>query len=297
MQLLSNNNVHILSETNSNLSLEKIDLSSDLHIDQWDKTLEVKNPCGEVKHFPYSFKETTNKILIIAGDISDNIDLSIKYLDEQSDNYERILFVDGNHEHASTFPNLLDINTINAKIQKLNIDKIVYLLKTHYKIGKTIFIGYCGWWDYDDNNKYSVDSALSYFSSWIKEIAESKGASLSFINNVMKNSYNQHELLKRHLDYYQNDDTIEDIVIVTHTVPLKELALDEKGNIETSCQLQSKAESLLEKYPKLKKWIFGHTHNQLSLVKNGVHFVSNPRGRPEDFDREEYFLKDYNNKN
>jgi predicted phosphodiesterase len=297
MQLLSNNNVHILSETNSNLSLEKIDLSSDLHIDQWDKTLEVKNPCGKVKHFPYSFKETTNKILVIAGDISDNIDLSIKYLNEQSDKYERILFVDGNHEHASSFPNLLDINTINEKIQKLNNEKIVYLPKTHYKLGKTIFIGYCGWWDYDNNKQESIESALSYFESWIKEIAESTGASLSFINNVMKNSYNQHELLKKHLDYYQNDETIEEIVIVTHTVPLKQLALDENGNIETSCQLQSSAESLLEKYSKLKKWIFGHTHNQMSLVKDGVHFVSNPRGRPEDFDREEYILKDYNNKN
>ena len=293
MQFLSENTVHILTETNTNLSLEKIDLSSDLHIDQWDNTLDVKNPCGEVKHFPYSFKKTINRILIIAGDISDDIDLSIKYLNDQSVNYERILFVDGNHEHVSAYPNLLETEYIYNKIKELNNDKIVYLPKTHYKLGKTIFIGYCGWWDYDSNNNNSVNNALKYFKEWIPELSETTN-SLSFINNVMKNSFAQHELIKNYLEIYQNDESIDNIVVVTHTVPLKELALDESGVLETSCQLQSKAKNLIGKYSKLTKWIFGHTHNNLSLNKDGVHFVTNPRGRPEDFNREEYLLKEYN---
>ena len=54
----------------------ELDLVSDLHIDQWDSSLQNLYPCGEIKTFPFNWdKVNHSKILVVAGDISDNIDL------------------------------------------------------------------------------------------------------------------------------------------------------------------------------------------------------------------------------
>ena len=50
-------------------------------------------------------------------------------------------------------------------------------------------------------------------------------------------------------------------------------------------------EKLIDVSDKLNYWIFGHTHKQYNLKYKGVHFISNPRGRPEDENREVYNIK------
>jgi predicted phosphodiesterase len=293
--MLSNLSYPLFTESNKNLTINSIDVVSDLHIDQWDVSLNIENPCGEVSNSPYKFKETSNRILVIAGDISDDIDLSINYLNDISANYEKVIFVDGNHEHVSNYPNLLSVNEIYEKINKLGNNKIVYLPKTHYKMDKTVFIGFSGWWDYDNRNQSSMERASKYFDDWIPKISKSDGGSRKFIENVISKSEQQHLKLIEQLEYYEKQPDIENIVIVTHTVPLKEFALESKGNIETSCQLQTFSKTLVDgRYKKLNMWIFGHTHNQFEKTINGVRFLAHPRGRPEDFNRKEYDLKSIN---
>ncbi len=290
--MLSSLSYPLKIESNPFLSLKTIDVVSDLHIDQWDTSLNIKNPCGEVLDYPYEFQKTKDRILIVAGDISDDIDLSLRYLDEISKNYERVLFVDGNHEHVSRYPNLISCDEIYDKIDKLNNDKIVYLPKTHYKLGNTVIIGFSGWWDYDNRNDKSISNALKYFDEWIPEISRADGGSRKFIESVISKSEYHQKQLYNILSDYENDDNIQEVIIVTHTVPLKQFALESKGNVETSCQLQSGSKNLVDgRFTKLGTWIFGHTHNQFKKNVNGISFISNPRGRPEDFNRKEYELK------
>ena len=125
-----------------------IDLISDLHIDQWSTNHIMKHPYGEVKDKPFNLIKKSD-ILIIAGDISDDLDLSIKYINDISKYYEKILFVDGNHEHVNAYPNLYELNYIDNKIKLLKNDKIIYLPDNEYIINDKVFIGYCGWWDYN----------------------------------------------------------------------------------------------------------------------------------------------------
>ena len=66
----------------------------------------MKHPYGDIVHKPVELNNKSD-ILIIAGDISDDIDLSIKYIDNISKKYKKILFVDGNHEHVNRYPNYI----------------------------------------------------------------------------------------------------------------------------------------------------------------------------------------------
>ena len=104
-----------------------------------------------------------------------------------------------------------------------------------------------------------------------------EGGSLKFIDNVTNKSEEQHRDLIKKLEYYEGNSDVENIVIVTHTVPLEEFALEADGNTETSCQLQSFSKDLVDgRYKKLKTWIFGHTHNQFDKTINNVRFLTNP---------------------
>ena len=66
----------------------------------------------EKKKFPFEFKKTNSEYLIVAGDISDTLNTSLNYLDQISDHYEKILFVDGNHEHVNIYLNYIQLNIL-----------------------------------------------------------------------------------------------------------------------------------------------------------------------------------------
>ena len=253
------------------------DVVSDLHIDQWDLNVKNKYPCGEVKHFPCEWKDSDIKLLVVAGDVSDDVDISLDYLNKVSEYYDKILFVDGNHEHVVVYPDLYTTENINNKIKN---EKIVYLPENDYIHDRTVFIGCCGWWDYDTMTNF--DDHKTYFDIWIPPFQPSQA--LKFAENVVQRSKLEHRHLHDKLKSYSQSDDIDTIIIVTHTLP------QPKFGERTSTEFNSKFQDLFQ-YPKLKKWIFGHTHSQNDETYKNVHLFSNPRGRPEDYDREQYFVK------
>ena len=270
-----------------------IDIVSDLHIDQWNTDLDNKYPCGQRSNYPYDFDNKKANILVVAGDTSDNINLSLDYLEQVSEKYDKILFIDGNHEHVHKYPNLYKTSEINEKVKARNSNKLVYLPENHYIIDKTVFIGFCGWWDY--NNKTESDKSINYFKKWIPEFTENE--SRKFINNVTNQSINEAEKLKESIDKYNNDPNINNIIIVTHTVPHDSYcSLDKNNNHEISTELNTKIRDLIKSknINKISHWIFGHTHAHYESQMNNIHFVCNPRGRPEDYNRNFYNLKTLN---
>ncbi len=267
----------------------KLDIMSDLHIDQWSKEYENKYPCGEVKEYPLKIEKSDSEYLIVAGDISDSLDESLKYLNKLSNNYKKILFVDGNHEHVHKYPKLYDKKEIKKLI---NNDKLVYLADEPYRIDNILFIGSCGWWDYNESDKESKEKCVNYFDDWIPEFTLDEN--IEFIENVIKKSEEEYIYLKKNLEKYEKDNTIERIVIVTHTVPKKEYCNPSDGELLSSfvTEYNTKYRELLS-CKKLTHWIFGHTHQEWEEKDNdcNIQFICNPRGRPEDFDRIRYQVK------
>ena len=65
-----------------------IDIVSDLHIDQWDNTIESKHPHGIRAYKPYDFNDSHSDILVIAGDVSDDLDITLNFIDKISSKYK-----------------------------------------------------------------------------------------------------------------------------------------------------------------------------------------------------------------
>ena len=256
-----------------------IDIISDLHIDFWNNNYWNKLSYSK-KHYPFVIKETFSDILIVAGDISDDLDLSIKTIDSLSKNYKYLIFIDGNHEHINKYPLLYSHDEINAKIIKLKNNKIKYLPKKDFILNKTVFIGYCGWWD------FSEKMINDYFKNYLPHLDNDETCKCFNLN--VKKAIQEYYLIINKLDKYQKDNSIENIVLVTHTISNAKYVLGNTINTEFNSSFKNINN---KKYNKLKNWIFGHTHKTHYEKLNNIQMICNPRGRPCDYNRINYEIK------
>jgi len=271
---------------NTESSRIEIDIVSDLHVDQWDPRIGSKYPCGEIRDRPYDFRDKKSRMLIVAGDVSDDINTTLEYLHSISGEYDKILFVDGNHEHVDAYPGLHDHHEINKKTELMNNPKLVYLPSNPYRIMKTVFIGSCGWWDYCDSCPEAIKKSMNYFEVWIPHFGDKEHR--EFIDNVTERSRQEYERISDLVDKYSEDPETDNIIIVTHTVPDPEFAVDDDGPHQL---YNTRLGRLTKMGKKISHWVFGHTHSHHERKMNNIHFICNPRGRPEDFNRFHYSLK------
>ena len=86
------------------------------------------------------------------------------------------------------FLNLYTCQEIKRRISKLNNDKIIYLPLTNV-YNDTLFLGMCGWWDYNNSDEEFKKKCMNYFDSWIPK--QRKRKQTLFINNVIKEGKQQ----------------------------------------------------------------------------------------------------------
>ena len=110
------------------------DLVSDIHVEHWKNNYDF-------------LKNKQSQTLIVAGDVSDNPDLSYEWLSVVSAEYKEILFIEGNHEHQGTG---FYIDDVNKQIENLvsSISNLHYLPNKPYVKDGVVILGTNGWWDY-----------------------------------------------------------------------------------------------------------------------------------------------------
>lgn len=251
--------------------MAEFDYVSDLHVDHWDSdyyfATQDDRP-GAKKDVPFCFQRSffqkgKPKVLVVAGDVCDDISVSIAYLKKLRRHYTHIIYIDGNHEHYHSFPNLLDTSSFKK------YENMYYLGHEEPIIDKTVFIGRCGWWDYGD--EYNIKSYAK------------QNSTLTY--NILERAMDEFRHILHLVEEYAKKDNIEEIVIVTHTVPKYIFARTPNTDFNSNFE---KVDWKKVSAGKLKRWIFGHNHQKFNTEKDGIHFLSNPRGRPEDYDREVY---------
>lgn len=262
--------------------MAQFDYVSDLHIDYWDpkwRTLYMNN--GAVSNYPLEWNRMSIKsdILVVAGDVSDKLEYTIEYLKMLKNYYKKILFVDGNHEHTYMYPKLYKRDYIANKFKGL--DGIHYLPKQDVIIGDTAFIGLCCWWD------YGCKDNMEECRNMIKD--KPLDDSMLYAKNVVVRANNEAQKLMKKIEKYQNNKSVNDIVLVTHTVPFPKYA--RRIKTEYNHFLRNLTPYFMDKKSKIKRWVFGHNHDEWFDKKYGIRLMCHPRGRPEDHNRKSYDVR------
>ncbi len=240
----------------------QVDLVSDLHMEHWESNYDF-------------LKYKQSNLLIVAGDIATSPELASEWLTIVAAEYKQVLFICGNHEHTSQNFDLDNSYKIND-VLFTTMPNVHLLYKTPYIYKGIAFVGCNGWWDYRIGEPHvSRDATYKYF----KKIYGEKSLQRTLVQGGKDYTY-----IMDHCSELNSIDTIEKIVVVTHTIPhLRGVDwIHGSDNLNVGCFGNKKMEQIPVYFPKVKHWLFGHNHNPHDFVIHNTHYISHPRGRPGD---------------
>ncbi len=268
------------------------DLISDFHVEMnvgWNTTRFYEE--GDPIHFAWhNARHENSDVLVIAGDTANHLDFTRDVIVEASRYYPHVVFVDGNHEHYNNYRNkwtvMRDVEWLQQQFNWNDkiVDNVTYLVgQTTYKIGSTLFIGENGWYNFC----FSMGAhPKQQQRDWRMQSNDPNCIRFGKKHRPEKLARKHVETLKEHVYWAQNDDTIDEIVVVTHTLPTEQ-AFGQFANPShpffalngAYCNNWMREVWEADEKGKIKTWCFGHTHERRDFFdERGLHFVCNPRG-------------------
>jgi predicted phosphodiesterase len=269
----------------------KIDFVSDLHVDVWwGKTLpySVDGPqprrvdgTSQFVDWEWYRKQSGNDgdVLLIGGDISNNIEDVRSVVNNAAEVYKSVVFVDGNHEHhnGQAYTNNM------SQLVDMQSERITFL---HTAVPCFVkddiaFIGANGWYDwrcyepdFSHNEAYEVwqrgmvDATKILFDDGKPDVLAAKQA----------------EVLAQTVGLIAK--SVQKIVMVTHTVPRVDVCVIKhpSWNRSTPSFVNSAMNRVLqaEGAEKIACWLYGHTHARQDIVLDGIRYVNNSVGYPHE---------------
>jgi Icc-related predicted phosphoesterase len=234
--------------------------------------------------------------LVIAGDISNNVIDTANFLEAAKKHYKNVAFVDGNHDH---YNEVSVSENQNYLFNNAMLDDWTFLPFRDLIIDDTVFIGNNSWYDWNAGDaRYNK---LDYKNAWHRNMADSRV--IKFDPNCGPDilAERQAKRLFDKVTQYNADTKINNIVIVTHSLPLKEALIvkrevtpyDVQWNLLGGSFVNTQLETVWQNNAKgkIRVWTFGHTHSSHNIQKNGVDFVCHPKGYPGEANAFNYQFK------
>ncbi len=232
---------------------------SDIHIDY----KENRNWLDSLSHYDY-----INDGIILAGDVSENITLIEEAFQILSSRFKEVFYVPGNHDLWVRFDN--EINSF-MKFQK--IKKVADNYGIHMKpfsLGCLSIIPLLSWYDYTfgEPDKELINSWSDYFACrW------PKGKDMNEINDFFISM--NHEYLKT-----KN----EKIISFSHFMPSISLLPSFIPSNKRFIYPVMGSALLMEQIKKLGSFlhVYGHSHINVHVKKEGVVYINNAFGYPHE---------------
>lgn len=242
------------------------DLISDLHTDLWDEDFNWEH-------------RATSPFCILAGDITQDRPTLIRNLKHLASCYQVIFYIDGNNEHVPYFGKLTSsYKHLTSRLE--TIPNLVFLRNNVVIMNGVAFLAANGWWTFDFDQSQNVEKVIEWYKEkWDNKITDKD------INWIIKSAFSDALYLTSSVTQLQKHGDVQNIVIITHTVPDPSLIRHDihltnnpRFSVMGNSYLQSVLDADVEK--KIHTWCFGHYHLGVDRVINGVRFVNNCRGRP-----------------
>jgi predicted phosphohydrolase len=233
---------------------------SDLH-------LEFIKP-NKIRDFINKISPGMDEICILAGDIGNpyepNYNIFMNFI---SKNFKKSFVIAGNHEYYNKKKTVNETNAFLIKYYK-KFDNISFLNNSYELYNGYCFIG-TTLWSKITNPSYEINDVYSIPNFDYIQYNKLHKASVYFLEDALQN----------------NDNCI----VITHHIPSDSL-IDIKYNKQTlipynqwfCCDMN---EFIEKNKHKIKCWIYGHTHTPSENTINGIPFLCNPIGYPDENDK------------
>jgi len=239
----------------------KVKVYSDLHLEHYSACQVF--PVGE------------GDVLILAGDIlcarhfkTDGYIHSIydNFLYECSKNYDKILYVFGNHEYYG-----YNVEGAKKKILSNLPSNFQVLDNDTVKIGVWNFIGFTLWTDFRNENVLEMMDAATVMNDYRSIRITSKYRKLNPDDTLDLHKKSKKYLLK------QLQSLTENVFVISHHGPSLQ-SIASKYRNESNGAYVSDLDNLILAHPQIKYWVHGHTHSRFDYMIEGCRVICNPSG-------------------
>jgi len=238
------------------------DLISDLHTETWPEK-DWSN-------------QATSPFCVIAGDIARDRNVVVQTLNQLSQVYQAVFYIDGNDEHYHYLDQLsVSYTDLISKIE--HIPNVVYLQDNVVVVDGVAILGTNGWWGFD----FDLDIDPDQVNQWSQE---KYNISSSTTTSILQLANNDAAYMVSSIKRLQKHNDVKKIVMVTHTVPDPALIshdIDLDGSLRFNTMGNRYMMQALgaDTERKIHTWCFGHYHGSIDQVRSNVRFVNNCRGR------------------
>lgn len=247
---------------------------------------------------PWSWESLDNRsadceTIVVAGDVSNDIWVTSKWLVDLKERFANVIWVPGNHDFYNSglhrtrlasakldaqYPYPGNVQQIYDHYKKWSQDHNINMIhKSSVQIDNVMFVGATGWHDFVAGEPYSKDEQIdAWFTrsadrciNWTGQpkdwqVVENEAIqNASFIKNAVSN-------------------TQQPCVVVTHHLPHRLLSYarpyDQVWTKLHGMFVNTKFEDITN--PNIKYWCYGHTHFRSMKEMNGITYVCNPVGYP-----------------
>lgn len=269
------------------------DLLSDAHIDIWKNNKPNETFCWD------SFKNKDSRVLVVAGDTSNNPYETLDFVKEASSVYEHVVFIDGNHEHYDCYDKLTEsFKTVEETMAMLKkhsekLTNVHYLDGSDYFVLDGVaFIGATGWYNWKSANTGNINEVTARIM-WKAYSNDAYMPHYGIDRSPASLSDDQCFDLKELVKDLNKIENIESIVVVTHMPSISEFITFEEDadsvwNYLNPSYLNESLKCVFREdiNNKIKIWCSGHVHSRKTLVKDNVLYAVNARGYPNELDGE-----------
>jgi len=247
-------------------------LVSDLHLENY----YYKNIQSVIPHLLVP----SAKYLIVAGDcVNFNTFRDIEiypnilklFLDYYIDKFEKILYICGNHEHYGTTLGLegtIEYYRNYIKEYDVGRNKVIFLEKDRLDLEDINILGLTLW------TKISNTSSLTIND--YRQIRKQENGYT--INLTYKDTLKEHEESVKWLSQQLDQIKERKVMIISHHMPSFQLVDSKYKNARNNDAFASDLNFLMESYPNIQLWCFGHVHESVKKTIANCECLCNPRG-------------------
>jgi predicted phosphodiesterase len=260
----------------------KLVLISDVHVDlmPWSWTeMDVVPP--------------DVKVAVVAGDISNDIWQTSRWMLELKERFDTVIWVAGNHDFynhgfhrtrlhdpdlSKKWPYPSDVPEIYDHYQRWSdAHGIIFLHRRSVSINGVTFIGATGWHDYRGGEPYSTEDQIKM---WYRGLSDSQ---IRWQKDLLQPDHlkpmdagiRDHAAISRLVT--ESDGPA---VVITHHIPHRRFLWQRLHDPLWTMLHGSFVNTMMEKIfdPKIKYWFYGHTHQRGMADIDQTTYVCNARG-------------------
>jgi len=235
--------------------------------------------------------------VIMAGDISNDVWEASRWLVELRKRFENVIWVAGNHdfynigfnqtraipdrEWAEKWPNPMTMEQMIDHYERWSTEHgIHYLHRNSVDVNGVTFIGATGWHDFVAGEPYTEESQITV---WYKILNDRM---INWTGDRVPNHLNPYDAGKEDVIALQQmvDRSTGPVVVITHHIPDRSLLWQKPHDAIWTTLHGSFANTAMEKIqdPKIKLWIYGHTHQRGMKTIGETTFICNAKGYPHE---------------